>query len=140
MNDEHNHHDGLAQQRQALEQMSQELTLRLQEMIAQQEQRAHEFNALVPEQLPEMQVREEPQELVSPSFPQVESVIQLPPPPRPAASYQQPAPKAKPTPKPKAPRPRKLAKPAEPTEEGSIGPVAIGIIVFAIFIMLKSCS
>ncbi|MFI3243188.1 MAG: hypothetical protein R3Y56_02920 [Akkermansia sp.] len=140
MSEEQDHHDGLAHQRQALEQMSQDLSRRLQEMIVQQEQRAHEFNALVPHAMPELLTPQE-ETSASPTLPQTP----LPPlPPQAAPSYQQESPvlspATKPSPRPQQAKPRRIKPPVGNQEEGSIGPVAIGIIVFAIFIVLKSCS
>ncbi len=134
MSEEHDHHDGLAQQRQALEQMSQDLTLRLQEMITQQEQRAHEFNATVPHSLPEIDVVE-----TTASYEQEPTYqYEAPPlPPQPSPSY--PSPRALPKHAPVKPTP-KLKRSDESKEEGSIGPVAIGIIIFIIFTILRSCG
>ncbi len=153
MSEENEHHDGLAQQRQALEQMSNDLTLRLQAMIAQQEQRAHEFNAIVPNSTPELNVPaepepqpawdvvyEEPSSPPPPPAPTTAPAAQLPPTPQPAPVFQQPIPQAAPIQRKRPSKPRGLKPPKDDKEEGSIGSVAIGIIIFIIFIILRGCS
>lgn len=145
MSDEHIHHpDGLEQQRQALETMSSDLTLKLQAMISEQNQRAHEFNAVVADY-------EEPEpepELITVSYAPEPTYAPAPEPAQNHYPTPPPAPWAQPTPKParKAPKPalkpaqkRRTVKPS-PKEEGSISGVTITCIVIAVYLFIQCCS
>lgn len=140
MQEDDSHHDGLAKQRQILEQMSDDLTNRLQGMIAQQEQRAREFNALVPKHIPEISI---PQELdaAADKVSQAGTTVSFEVPAQVYAPYAPPAPQPAKTIKrqkmKKSPVPAAIE---EPQEEGSVSGLMIGIIIFAIFIIAKFFS
>ncbi len=143
MDEEHSHHDGLEQQRKALEQMSNDLTQRLQVMIEQQEQRAHEFNAIVSDYMPEQAI-ETPVENDSTLYESISVYDESEEYVEPPKPYYVPAPKV---PRLKAKKKisdspvQTLYEPEEnEKEESSVSAVTIGIIIFAIFIILRSCN
>lgn len=149
MTDEHKYPDGLEQQRQVLEAMSTQLTQKLQAMIAEQNQRAHDFNAIVPDYEhaypeAEVEVMSVPYETIATPAPAPTPTYPTPPTPPPSPwAQQEPQPVYHTPPIAKKTtakrRPKKV--PAEQAkEEGSVSGVTITCIVIAVYLFIQCCS
>lgn len=150
MADDHTHYDGLEQQRQALEAMSSDLSKKLQAMIWEQEQRAHDFNSVVPnyeESIPEPEPAPEPEAFSSYTIPSISieppTPSEMPPqPPLPAQMRQKKAKTRVHT----VPYTRPPEQQGEPPlvqkgkDEGSIGGVGITCIIIAVYLFIQCCS